>query len=285
MNGTMEDVTQAQPFVAGVEKREPRLLDRVRDALRVRHMSLRTEKTYIHWIRRFILFHQKRHPKDMAEAEINAFLTHLAVEGRVSPSTQTQALCAILFLYRHVLDREIGELEGLVRARRTRRLPVVLTPEEVKSILSHIEGVDHLFLSLLYGTGMRLMEALRLRVKDIDFTYDQITVRDGKGAKDRVTMLPASFICPTLWRPSIPTLRLSGVGSSFSLPPTSVSTLKLARGAGITSTRGHRKELSTTPCGRRGSPSTRPVTLCAIICHTSPLEWLRHQDCAGASRP
>jgi len=156
-------------------------------------MSLRTEKTYIHWIRRFILFHGKRHPKEMAEAEINAFLTHLAVEGRVSPSTQTQALCALLFLYRSVLDKEIGELEGLVRARRRRKLPVVLAPEEVRHILAHVEGVDHLLLALLYGTGMRLMEVLRLRVKDIDFSFDQITVRDGKGAKDRVTMLPASL--------------------------------------------------------------------------------------------
>lgn len=129
----------------------------------------------------------------MAEAEINAFLTHLAVKGEVSPSTQTQALCAILFLYRFVLGREVGELEGLVRARRKRKLPVVLTQDEVKSILTCLTGVDRLFLSFLYGTGMRLTEALRVRVKDIDFGYDQITVRDGKGAKDRMTMLPASI--------------------------------------------------------------------------------------------
>jgi integron integrase len=175
------------------EKREPKLLDRVRDALRVRHMSLRTEKSYVNWIRRYILFHAKKHPKEMGEAEINAFLTHLAVEHRVSASTQTQALCALLFLYRTVLGREVGELEGLVRARRRRKLPVVLTQEEVKSVLSRLQGDDRLFLSLLYGTGMRLAEALRLRVKDIDFSYDQIVVRDGKGAKDRVTMLPASL--------------------------------------------------------------------------------------------
>jgi integrase len=127
----------------------------------------------------------------MAEAEINAFLTHLAVEGKVSASTQTQALCALLFLYRMVLGH--GELEGLVRARRRRKLPVVLSPEEVKAVFSHLAGVDRLFLSLLYGTGMRLTECLSLRVKDIDFAYDQITVRDGKGEKDRVTMLPASL--------------------------------------------------------------------------------------------
>jgi integron integrase len=156
-------------------------------------MSLRTEKSYVNWIRRYILFHAKKHPKEMGETEINAFLTHLAVEHRVSASTQTQALCALLFLYRTVLDREVGELEGLVRARRRRKLPVVLTQEEVKSILARLQGDDRLFLSLLYGTGMRLAEALRLRVKDIDFSYDQILVRDGKGAKDRVTMLPASL--------------------------------------------------------------------------------------------
>jgi integron integrase len=175
------------------EKREPKLLDRVRDALRVRHMSLRTEKAYLHWIRRYILFHGKRHPKEMGEEEINAFLTHLAVEGQVSASTQTQALCALLFLYRTVLEKEVGELEGLVRAKRRRKLPVVLTAEEVKRILSRLEGDDRIFLSLLYGTGMRLLEGLRLRVKDVDFAYDQITIRDGKGAKDRVTMLPSSL--------------------------------------------------------------------------------------------
>jgi integron integrase len=172
---------------------EPRLLERVRQALRVRHLSVKTEKAYLHWIRRYILFHKKRHPQEMGETEINAFLTHLAVEGKVSASTQTQALCALLFLYRTVLEKEVGELEGLVRAKRRRKLPVVMSPEEVKKIFSQITGVERLFLSLLYGTGMRLTECLRLRVKDVDFAYDQITVRDGKGAKNRVTMLPASL--------------------------------------------------------------------------------------------
>lgn len=174
------------------EKREPKLLDRVREALRVRHMSKRTEETYLQWIRRYILFHGKRHPSEMGEGEINAFLTHLAVERRVSASTQTQALCALLFLYRTVLEREVGELEGLIRARRKRKLPVVLTREEVRIVLAGLEDLDRLFLTLLYGTGMRLMEALRLRVKDVDFSSNQITVRDGKGAKDRTTMLPAA---------------------------------------------------------------------------------------------
>lgn len=174
------------------EKREPKLLDRVREAARVRHLSLRTEKAYVHWAKRYILFHGKRHPLEMGESEINVFLTYLAVEGRVSPSTQTQALCALLFLYRTVLSREIGDLE-LVRAKKRRKLPLVLTPAEVRGILSFLEGADHLFFALLYGTGLRLTEGLRLRVKDLDFSYDQILVRDGKGAKDRVTMLPSSL--------------------------------------------------------------------------------------------
>ena len=176
------------------EKKEPKLLDRIREAARVRHLSLRTEKAYVQWAKRYILFHGKKHPQEMGEAEINAFLTHLAVEGRVSASTQTQALCALLFLYRTVLSRDVGELEGLVRAKRRRKLPVVLSVEEVKRILAACaQGTERLFLSLLYGTGMRLTEALRLRVKDIEFSYGQITVRDGKGAKDRVTMLPSSL--------------------------------------------------------------------------------------------
>jgi integron integrase len=171
----------------------PRLLDQVRDALRVRHMSIRTERAYLHWARRYILFHGKRHPAEMGEREINAFLTHLAVEKNVSASTQTQALCALLFLYRTVLGREVGELEGLIRARDSRKLPLVLTRDEVKKVLAGLEGRDHLILSLLYGTGMRLLEGLRLRVKDIDLAQHQITIRDGKGGKDRVTMLPASL--------------------------------------------------------------------------------------------
>jgi integron integrase len=171
----------------------PRLLDQVRDALRVRHMSIRTERAYLHWARRYILFHGKRHPAEMGEREINAFLTHLAVEKDVSASTQTQALCALLFLYRTVLGREVGELEGLIRARGSRKLPLVLTRDEVKKILAGLEGRDHLILSLLYGTGMRLLEGLRLRVKDVDFGQQQITIRDGKGGKDRVTMLPGSL--------------------------------------------------------------------------------------------
>lgn len=176
--------------------REPKLLDRVRETMRARHLSLRTEKAYLHWIRRFILFHRKRHPIDMAESEINAFLTHLAVDRRVSPSTQTQALCALLYLYREVLGKEVGQLGDLVRAKRRRHVPVVLAADEVRRIMENLSGTYWLFLTLLYGTGLRLLEGLRLRVKDIDFSYGQVIVRDGKGAKDRVTMLPERLTGP-----------------------------------------------------------------------------------------
>ncbi len=149
--------------------RPPKLLDQLRHAIRVRHMSLATEKTYVQWVRRFILFHSKRHPIEMAEKEVNAYLTHLATERGVSASTQKQALCAILFLYRHVLDRQPGDLGDLIRARRRRRLPVVLTRDEVRRTLSNTTGVPRLILTLLYGGGLRLAEGLRLRVKDLDF--------------------------------------------------------------------------------------------------------------------
>ena len=171
-------------------RREPRLLDRVRAALRARHYRKRTERAYVGWIRRFILFHGKRHPNEMGEPEINAFLTHLAVTGGVSASTQTQALSAILFLYRHVLDRKIGELDEIVRARRPKRLPIVLSREEVKAVLQELDGCAWLAASLMYGAGLRLLECLCLRVQEIDFVRDEIVVRDGKGGKDRLTMLP-----------------------------------------------------------------------------------------------
>ena len=169
---------------------EPRLLDRVRGQMRVRHMKWTTEKAYVGWIRRFILFHGKRHPAEMGAEEMSAFLTHLATKGRVSASTQNQALCALVFLYKHVLGQSVGELEDLVRAKRRRRIPVVLTRDEVREILRDVNGVPWLVLTLLYGTGMRLMECLRLRVQSIDFAKNEITVRDGKGGKDRRTVLP-----------------------------------------------------------------------------------------------
>jgi len=175
---------------------KPKLLDRLRDALRSRHYSRRTEQTYCHWIKRFIFFHNKRHPVEMAEPEINAYLTHLAVKEKVSASTQNQALSALLFLYRHVLDREIGDLGEVIRARKPRHIPVVMTREEVKAVLGHLHGDKWLMANLMYGAGLGLMECLRLRIQDVEFARNEITIRDGKGAKDRVTMLPVSLKTP-----------------------------------------------------------------------------------------
>jgi integron integrase len=175
---------------------KPRLLDRVRDSIRVRHYSLRTEQTYIQWIKRFILFHNKRHPGDMGEKEIEAFLTHLAVDRKVSASTQNQALSAILFLYQKTLDIKLEWLKNVIRAKQPKRLPVVLSRLEVTQLLNRISGTNGLIARLLYGTGMRQMECLRLRVKDIDFHYHQIIIRSGKGDKDRITILPETLIEP-----------------------------------------------------------------------------------------
>lgn len=175
---------------------KPKLLDQLRMALRSRHYSRKTEQTYCMWVKRYIFFHRVRHPSEMGELEINTFLTHLAVESKVSASTQNQALSALLFLYRHVLGREIGNLGEIVRARRPRRLPVVLSRDEVKAVLSHLTGDTLLIGSVMYGAGLRLMECLRLRVQDIDFSRNELTVRDGKGSKDRLTMLPSSVRQP-----------------------------------------------------------------------------------------
>jgi integron integrase len=172
------------------ETPKPKLLDQVRAAIRVRHYSLRTEDTYVHWIKRFILFHGKRHPREMGATEIGQFLSALAVDHQVSAATQDQALNAVLFLYRHVLDLSPGWIDNLVRAKRPQRLPVVLRQHEVKAILAAMSGVEQLMGHLLYGAGLRLMECLRLRVKDVDFSANHIVVREGKGNKDRMTMLP-----------------------------------------------------------------------------------------------
>ncbi len=174
----------------------PRLLDRVRAAIRVKHYSRRTEKAYVGWIRRFVLFHGKRHPATLGAAEVTAFLSHLAVRRRVSASTQNQALCALLFLYREVLEMDLPWLDELVRAKRPQRVPVVLDRAEVRALLAHLHGTPWLVASLLYGAGLRLLEAMRLRVKDVDFQRREIVVRDGKGAKDRRTLLPGSVRRP-----------------------------------------------------------------------------------------
>jgi integron integrase len=172
------------------------LLEEVRRQLQVRHYSLRTERVYVGWIRRFIQFHGKRHPRAMGAAELEAFLSHLAVAGKVAASTQNQALSALLFLYRDVLGIELAWMEDVVRAKRPARVPTVLSREEVRGLLLLMQGRPWLVASLLYGTGLRLMECLRLRVKDVDFARNEITVRDGKGGKDRRTVLPRSLVEP-----------------------------------------------------------------------------------------
>jgi integron integrase len=180
----------------GDEVPKLRLLDEVRRRLRVKHYSLRTETVYVGWIKRFILANGKRHPREMGGLEVEQFLSTLAVEGQVAASTQNQALSALLFLYREVLAIELPWMEGVVRAKRPRRLPTVLSRGEIQSLLTQLDGRPWLLVSLLYGTGMRLMECLRLRVKDVDFARNEITVRDGKGGKDRRTVLPKSLVEP-----------------------------------------------------------------------------------------
>jgi integrase len=163
-----------------------KLLDQVRATARLRHLSLKTEKAYVHHIKRFILFHGKKHPRDMAERHIRDYLSHLAVERNVSASTQNVALAALLFLYRDVLKQKLERIEEVERARLSRHLPVVLTRAEVTTVLNYLNGVPYLAAALMYGSGLRLMECIRLRVKDLDFAYNQIIVRSGKGGKDRV---------------------------------------------------------------------------------------------------
>src|SRR5712692_7521428 len=173
-----------------------KLLDQMRHVLRLKHLSIRTEKAYVQWAKRFILFHHKRHPADMGAPEIRTFLTHLAVQGQVAASTQNVALQALIFLYRHVLKQPFPELEEIEHARKSRRVPVVFARQEVTKVLAQLSGTAHLMASLLYGSGLRLMECVRLRVKDVDFALHQLTVREGKGAQDRVTMLPDSVYEP-----------------------------------------------------------------------------------------
>ncbi len=180
-----------EPFPAPASRRPRRLMDRVRSEIRVRHYSIRTAEAYTSWIRRYIQFH-RRHPCDLDGDDLNRFLTHLAVEGRVAVSTQRQALSAILFLYRHVLKTKLDWLDDVVRARQPRRLPTVLSRDEVTAVLSHLQGTAQLVVLLLYGTGMRILECLRLRVQDVDFDLGHINIRNPKGGRDRVTMLPDS---------------------------------------------------------------------------------------------
>jgi integron integrase len=187
------DAGPAARFNARMTAPPPKRLDRLREACRVRHYSIRTEDAYHDWCRRFIPFHGKRHPAEMGAAEINAFPTHLAVVRNVAASTQNQAFSALLFLYKTVLGVDAGRIDGVVRANRPKRLPVVLTRDEVRLVLGQLDDPYRLMARLMYGSGLRLMESLRLRVKDLDFARHELTVREGKGDKDRVTMLPASL--------------------------------------------------------------------------------------------
>ncbi|MBU0710940.1 integron integrase [bacterium] len=176
------------------EKKPTKLLDQVRERVRIKHYSYRTEQSYVQWIKRFILFHNKKHPKDLGEEEITQFLSHLAMQKNVAASTQNQALCAIVFLYKNVLNIDLGEFSKIQWAKRPKRLPVVFSKDEVKRILAEMSGVYKIMAALLYGSGLRLSECLRLRIKDLDFDYQQITVRSGKGDKDRTTVLPESVM-------------------------------------------------------------------------------------------
>lgn len=194
MTRSPDDV--ADTNTAAMQPTAPRLMQQVTDACRVRHYSLRTEETYRHWIRHFILFHHKRHPAEMGAAEVEAFLTHLAVTREVSPSTQSLALNAIVFLYRHVLHSDLGDFTGWTRARKKQKLPAVFSGQEALAIINQLPTHLRLPAALLYGCGLRLMECLRLRIKDIDFKRQVITVRDGKGAKDRNTLLPPALVVP-----------------------------------------------------------------------------------------
>src|SRR3954451_2341161 len=176
------------------QRHPPKLLDQIRGRLRAKHYSIRTEEAYVDWVRRYVLFHGKVHPRELKASDVEAFLTHLAVNRNVSASTQAQAKSALLFLYREVLEVELPWLDKVVSAKVPQRLPVVLTEDEVRRLLTGMRGTPRLIANLLYGSGLRLLEAMRLRAKDVDFQRHELLVRDGKGAKDRVTMLPAHVV-------------------------------------------------------------------------------------------
>jgi len=180
-----------------ISPRPVRLLEQVREVIRLKHYSIRTEQSYLHWIKRYILFNRKRHPRDMGAPELTAFLSHLAIKGNVAAATQNLALNAVLFLYREVLKIELPWLTDVQRAKKPERLPVVLTRDEIKRLLAQLDGTNWLMVALIYGGGLRLLECARLRVKDVDFHYRQLVIRDGKGQKDRVTTLP-DILCEPL---------------------------------------------------------------------------------------
>ena len=275
----------------------PRLLEQMRAVIRARHYSLRTEETYLRWMKRFILFHGKRHPCDMGGQEVQQFLSHLAVAGCVAASTQSQALGAILFLYQQVLKQDIGWIDEVVRAKQPHRVPVVLTQDEVAAVLRHLPGTTWIMATLLYGAGLRLMECIRLRVKDVDFSYNQIVVRDGKGHKDRVTMPPQhvkaplqrhlrnvknsmsricrrvldTSTCRMRWSANTPTPITSGCGNMSFLRPRCRATLAQASSGGTISTNWSYSGPCTPLSARQASPS-QPVVI-AFGTPLRPISW------------
>jgi integrase len=279
--------------------RPPRLLDRVRPSIRARHYSRRTEKAYVAWVRRYILFHGKRHPSEMGAVEMTQYLSSLAGHANVSASTQNQALSALLFLYREVLGQDLPWLDDIVRAKRTARLPVVLSRDEVRAVLRQLRGTHRLMSILLYGAGRRLLECARLRVKDVDFARNQVIVRAGKGDKDRATPLPsvvrtdlvahlavvrrqhdadlrhgAGWVeLPWALARKYPTLVGSGRGSGFSQPPVSMSTESPVSDGATTSTNPCCSARSRTPYASPASPSAPRVIRCATRSPPTPRGW------------
>jgi hypothetical protein len=261
-------------------------MEHVRNTIRRRHLSRRTEEAYAGWIRRFILFHGKRHPREMAEGEVAAFLTSLARGGSVSPSTQNQALAALLFLYKVVLESPLGWVEGVVHAKRPERLPVVLTRDEVRDLLGKLKGTPWLVATLLYGSGLRVLEALTLRIKDLDLEKQQFHIRDGKGRRDRRTMIPRAVMGPLRNRSppsspstkriapaaadtsrfqtpspaSIPTPVPNCAGSGCSPPPGPIGIHPPARPAATTCTKPSSSGLSRSPPSKPASPSSPAPT-------------------------
>jgi integrase len=259
------------------------LFEVARERMRTRHLALRTEQAYLQWMRRYVKFHNRRHPRDMGPAEVEAFLTHLAADAKVGTSTQNQALQALLFLYRQVLGMELPRLDNVTRARRAKRLPVVLSAAEVRSVLSYISGTSWLIASLLYGSGLRLMEAHRLRVKDLLLERGEIIVRDAKGGKDRVTVLPQSLAAPLReylaklldrferqrksrepgvwlpprWRANTLSRQFSGAGNGSFLRTRCAGILTPADRSAITDTKKSCSARSSRPCTRRAYRSRR----------------------------
>jgi hypothetical protein len=279
----------------GTHERGPRLLTRVRRATRLRHYSRRTEKAYVGWIKRFIFFNGTRHPDQMGEHEVMLYLSDLAVRKRVSASTQNQAFSALLFLYREVLGRALQGLEEGVRAKRPQHLPVVLSRREVERVLDELRGPAWLVASLLYGSGLRLLECLTLRVKDLDLARGEITVRDGKGRKDRVTVLPGKLgaipCYPMPWNGSTRTRVPSGRGSGSFPRRGTICIRDSVDGAATISTRPSSSEPSRRPCAAPASRSTRPATRCATrsqhICWKPATTSGRSRNCwvIATSRP